>query len=210
MKMRTRRVTRKRAFFMVMDAKSDEMQKFASAVFDGHAQVKTWIIYNEFQRGSGVWGEELNEADGKILYLTELNVKPEFRGRGVGSWIIKQFEKTKGIGHFDFVVGWVVPTKRLGDQNEWNDAQAKFACFYRKNGFRRIGRTEFFDYATNPAHASRYLSALADCDPVPWTRDCFPHRHPQGHRRRRRRQHDRRPPRAQRQFCPHCQSRRRS
>ncbi|KAH8118613.1 hypothetical protein DFH11DRAFT_688792 [Phellopilus nigrolimitatus] len=153
-------------FIQVMDEKSDEMQKFAIAVFDKFGQVKPWLIHNDYHRGSGAWGEELNIRS-PLLYVVELKVVPEFQRKGVGSRALQRLiesTKNKDFGHVPYLMCWPTPTAHSIANSEWSNAKSDIIQFYRKNGFRRIGRTTFFGYATSETHPSRLLAASDDCN----------------------------------------------
>jgi hypothetical protein len=62
-------------FHSVMDETSDELIRFSSVFFDDIGNLYPWFVSNSYHKGSGVWGQELN--DGHIIYVTEIVVRPE-------------------------------------------------------------------------------------------------------------------------------------
>ncbi|KAG6908198.1 hypothetical protein DXG01_005787 [Tephrocybe rancida] len=65
----------------------------------------------------------------------------------------------------DNLMCWPVPenNRSMGSQ-AFKSLKEKQLGFFRKNGFRRIGRTAFFGFSPDPAHPSRFLSAASDAN----------------------------------------------
>lgn len=147
-------------FLDVMDEESDEMHQFSVALFDKFGKVKPFLISEGHRSGTGCWGEELNT--GELIYIKDINVNDPYRGKGVGSWILKQFLTSHHVGPSDTVICWPTPSNQPPSQEEWKAIQNRQISFLRKNHFRRIGRTSFFGYSPNPSHPSRSVSADAD------------------------------------------------
>ncbi|KAH8119710.1 hypothetical protein DFH11DRAFT_1721634 [Phellopilus nigrolimitatus] len=152
------------SFIIAMDSKSHELACLSLDVFDRFGQVRPWLIHNDYHRGSGVWGRELyiQGWQAEFLYVLDLQVRPEFRGQGVGSWTLQQLiKKEKEV---PYLMCWPAPNAHPFSVSELNNVTANNVHFFRKNGFRRIGRTTFFGYATSETHPSRQLAASDDCD----------------------------------------------
>lgn len=59
-------------FLEIMDAASQELTDFALALFDKYGKLRTELVENEYHRGSGCWGRELD--DGIIVYVVSVQV----------------------------------------------------------------------------------------------------------------------------------------
>ncbi|CAA7262594.1 unnamed protein product [Cyclocybe aegerita] len=156
--------TRVGDFLEIMDEDSQELHEFSVTLFDRNSNVRPWLVEGGGARsGSGCWGAELSSGD--MLYIEDLNVKEQFRRRGAGSYLLQKLLASprmgnKGKGH---AFCWPTPIGYRGDDKaEWARQQAAITAFYRKNGFRRVGRTSFLAYSPDPSHPSRRLDAASD------------------------------------------------
>ncbi|KAG6895477.1 hypothetical protein C0992_001071 [Termitomyces sp. T32_za158] len=151
------------SFFEVMDDHSDELQKFALAFFDKFGHVKPWLYRPGNRRGTGAWGKEINNST--IVYILDVTVKDqELRGKGLGSKMIESLLASNHIETgIDTLMCWPEPAGRM-EQNEYEELKEKQVKFFKKagNGFRRIGRTHFFGYSTDPEHPSRAITFEED------------------------------------------------
>ncbi|KAF7791161.1 hypothetical protein EIP86_002172 [Pleurotus ostreatoroseus] len=142
-------------FIGVMDDESDDLQKLAVDVFDLDAKVKDRIVNDDHHKGTGCWGAELN--DGHIIYLSDMTVADPYRGKGVGTLAIHALKKSEHLREEDFIMAWPFP-----HPGEGPETHARIVSFFHKNGFRRVGRTQFFAFSPNPAHRSHTVSAEDD------------------------------------------------
>ncbi|PIL27414.1 hypothetical protein GSI_10562 [Ganoderma sinense ZZ0214-1] len=60
-------------FIMVMDDESQELSDFATTLFDDMGHLKPEFMEHEHQKGSGVWGHELDS--GVLLYILSVDVQ---------------------------------------------------------------------------------------------------------------------------------------
>ncbi|KIJ65695.1 hypothetical protein HYDPIDRAFT_39613 [Hydnomerulius pinastri MD-312] len=156
--------------FEVLDAESDELMRLGTVVLDKFGLVRPWLIDNEFHKGTGCWGTEMNANKGPMVYITEMNVIPEHRDKGVGSEMLKQLINSEHLMEHGFVVCWPAPdlNRHLPvSEAQFQTEQDRVNHFFRLNGFRRIGRTQFFAYSPDPSHPSHSLSIESDLDPEP-------------------------------------------
>ncbi|KAF7791162.1 hypothetical protein EIP86_002173 [Pleurotus ostreatoroseus] len=142
-------------FLGMMDDESDDLQKLALGVFDLEARVKDSIVHDEHHRGTGCWGPELD--DGRILYISTVQVDEPYRRKGVGTLALGTLQKSRFVRRKDFLAAWPFPPPG-GHVSMYSTA----VDFFHKNGFRRIGRTQFFAYSPNPSHPSRRVLATED------------------------------------------------
>ncbi|GLB40821.1 hypothetical protein LshimejAT787_0900360 [Lyophyllum shimeji] len=149
------------SFLEVMDEHSDELCQFSVALFDKFGRVRPWLLEPGNRRGTGCWGEELNT--GELVYLLDMNVDVKYRSRGLGSWMLEKLVTSDHVGNSDHLVCWPTPVG-VTEKSEWTRLKEKQIAFFRKNGFRRIGRTHFFGFSPNPSHPSRAVPVSADAE----------------------------------------------
>ncbi|KAG6916022.1 hypothetical protein DXG01_008791 [Tephrocybe rancida] len=149
------------SFLEIMDENSDELQKFSVALFDKFGRVRPWLLEPGNRRGTGCWGDELNY--GELIYVLDMSVNKERRGKGLGSLMLQKLIDSEYVSDRDTLICWPTPVG-VTDKNEWTALKEKEIAFFRKKGFRRIGRTGFFGYSSNPTHPSRAISIADDAD----------------------------------------------
>ncbi|KAF7295980.1 Ankyrin repeat family protein [Mycena kentingensis (nom. inval.)] len=146
-------------FLRVLDEETDEMATFSTKLFDKYGKVLPEHIELGYQSGSGCWGRELDE--GTLIYVFWVSVEEQFRGQGIGSWMLQRFTKSKHVAPDDTVICWPSPI-RVEDRAMWNAIHQRQVAFFRQNDFRRIGRTAFFGYSPKDDHPSRLVPAGSD------------------------------------------------
>ncbi|KAK0190291.1 ankyrin repeat family protein [Armillaria mellea] len=146
-------------FHSILDEESDELQRFSVALFDKYGKVKSHIVSEGFRSGTRCWGRELNV--GKIIYVVDVTVHKN-RRQGIGSFVLKKLFESKYVQEKDIVISWPV------SRDASNEA---LVAFFRKNGFRRIGRTNFLGYSPNPNHPSHRILPENDVESL---EDRFP------------------------------------
>ncbi|KAF7289340.1 Ankyrin repeat family protein [Mycena indigotica] len=132
-----------------------------SELFDKYGRVRPRIIEPGYHSGTMCWGEELNKGD--LFYIFSVSVKEELHvnGQGIGSWLLNKFLRSQRIQQEDIVICWPTYNDIDDPVEETGDRQV---AFFRKNHFRRIGRTRFFGYSRNNRHVSRLLSIEEDVE----------------------------------------------
>ncbi|THH28406.1 hypothetical protein EUX98_g5788 [Antrodiella citrinella] len=151
-------------FLSIMDEESSELNEFSVRLFDNNGFLKREFMDSDHHKGTGCFGREVNK--GALFYLDTVSVEQEYRGQGLGTWMLEQFLKSKDIGQKDFVMLWPIPIEGREHMNDTQEKQAikRLESFFHKAAFRRVGRTVFFAYANDPNHASRKLPASDDVD----------------------------------------------
>ncbi|KAF7289319.1 Ankyrin repeat family protein [Mycena indigotica] len=145
-------------FLQILDEEIDEMHEFSATLFDKYGNVQPHLVEPGYRSGSGCWGRELNE--GVLFYIFWVSVEEALRGQGIGSWMLDKFLHSKHVEENDTVTCWPTP---MGIEGElWEDAKNRQVAFFRKNHFRRIGRTVFFAYSPNNNHPSRRVAVKDD------------------------------------------------
>ncbi|KAI0072687.1 hypothetical protein K474DRAFT_1711372 [Panus rudis PR-1116 ss-1] len=150
-------------FHYVLDHELDELAEFSTTLFDHNGNLRSDFIEHEHHRGTGVWGREIDK--GVLVYITDVTVEEKYRRAGVGAWALRKFLGSKYVGPEDCVIVWPFPSPSARRAS----AKVKLTmddviAFYRKNGFRRIGRTVFFGYSPDAKHLSRSLAIGDDAE----------------------------------------------
>ncbi|KAI4523989.1 hypothetical protein K525DRAFT_195071 [Schizophyllum commune Loenen D] len=133
-------------FVDYMYQETDELAELANGVFDQYMDAGRKIV----NRGNRCWGEEMNE--GAIVYIHTLEVPEEFGSQGIATRLLSELMASALVDEDTIVYAW--PTRI--------EAAAQVVNLFRRNGFRRLGRTVWFGYSPDPAHPSRSLPATED------------------------------------------------
>ncbi|KAF8066502.1 ankyrin repeat family protein [Lyophyllum atratum] len=149
------------SFLEVMDDHSDELHQFSITLFDKFGRVRPFLLEQGNRRGTGCWGSELNND--QLIYVLDMNVNEKYRGKGLGSWMLGKLLAAAFVTEGDTVACRPTPIN-VEEKAEWANITQKQVAFFRKNGFRRIGRTCFFGYSPNSNHPSREISITADAE----------------------------------------------
>ncbi|TRM60525.1 hypothetical protein BD626DRAFT_571597 [Schizophyllum amplum] len=152
-------------FFNVLDEKSSELADFGSKVLDNNMKVFTQNVENDYHKGLGCWGYEMNEGD--IIYVHELDVLKKFENQGIATLLLNTLLTSEHVKKGDIVYCWPTPTK-ASTTAERQAEVPRVNRVFRKVGFRRVGRTTYFGYSPDPAHPSRLISSWRDLDIKPY------------------------------------------
>ncbi|KAF8991005.1 hypothetical protein BDZ89DRAFT_1086867 [Hymenopellis radicata] len=136
-------------FLVMMDEESQELHEFSVTLFDKNGLLKP-RFKTGYRSGTGCWGDELNED--ALAYIEDITVKEE---------LLQGLFESKYKPQMSNVICW--PSTKDG---------AAPKAFFIKNGFRRIGRTQFFGYSMDPEHPSHQI--LASDDVQQSVRETFP------------------------------------
>ncbi|KAJ5737473.1 uncharacterized protein N7483_002598 [Penicillium malachiteum] len=169
-------------FWERMERPSEETCHVAFQVFDRYGDVKAKYKDHPVQRGSGVWGNELDHGPLFLiekLHVTALELRRKGLGKEVVSLLLKKAKKfcldERGDARTKIFSAILMgPLNKLGQSAEERlmiRGQAQFGAihFWRACGFRRIGASRSFAFSFDLQHQSRALSAASDFDP---RRDC--------------------------------------
>ncbi|KAJ7503117.1 hypothetical protein B0H11DRAFT_619204 [Mycena galericulata] len=143
----------------ILDEDSDEMHQFSVTLFDKYGAVRPHLVDPGYRSGTGCWGREMNT--GELIYILDIRVKKSHQGNGIGTWTLLQFLASTHVKIDDTVICWPTPVD-INDENAWITVRNKQIAFFRKNQFRRIGRTHFFGYSPKADHPSRSIPLDAD------------------------------------------------
>ncbi|KAJ7844403.1 hypothetical protein B0H14DRAFT_2358669 [Mycena olivaceomarginata] len=148
-------------FLEVMDVDT-ELFAITSAIFNKYREIRPWLVENEYHKGSGLWGQELNE--GNLMIVLCVSVDAEYRKQGVASWALQQLYASQYVEKEDKILCWPSPIPRP-PSDQWVTVFDGIVEFFRKIGYRRVGATSFFAYSQDAEHPSRKKSYLEDFDP---------------------------------------------
>ena len=152
---------------------------FAYTLFDRWGCLKEETWKHPIKRGSGVWGEELNQDATFFVYQriwVDKDFLPPDTARVMCEQLWQAMTAKDSKCKFAFVraqelqdTNALQPAGRpLGEtENVYHNPKwvANPERFLRDIGFRRVGSTDWFCLAKNPSHRSRSLAADQDYDP---------------------------------------------
>ncbi|KAI0701641.1 hypothetical protein C8Q76DRAFT_825149 [Earliella scabrosa] len=144
-------------FLVIMDEESQELCEFANG------RLKSEFVENEYHKGSGVWGRELDE--GMLLYVLSVLVeKEEHKRRGVASRLLRELAHSTYAPPGSYGIAWPSPevAGRPNTAPEGRQLKDVAVRVFHKNGYRRIGRTCFMAFTADDTHPSRSLSIEDD------------------------------------------------
>ncbi|KAI9649055.1 hypothetical protein NHQ30_001622 [Ciborinia camelliae] len=156
-----------------------DMVQIAVEVFDKVGRLNRKFKEHIVQRGTGVWGDEMD--DGPLCLIEQTKITDtKFRRMGLGRAMVKALiEKAQEhAAPYRRLHMIVKPGSLLGDLNhEYNDKSKRerraiqrrkidsAIAFYRSLGFRRIGSSSCFCFSLDPRHKAHSISINADYDP---------------------------------------------
>lgn len=119
-----------------------------------------------YQRGTGVFGRELDQAD--FIFLDEMVIESETdRRNGMGTATLARIHELYS-DNYRFIFTWPAILNGYETAAVSRKEQIdRLVSFYRKSGYRRVGNTSYFAFATDPDHPSRRLSAAKDATGEP-------------------------------------------
>lgn len=170
-----RRDSIRSTFYHQMEEPTRETSLLAFDLFDRYGCLKPEYINHPIKKGSGIWGEDLDQGD--ILLIERLIIDKEYRRRGLGRRLVNALleeanEKTEGF----IAVAWPtvllvgeirneIESKTEREQEQISRRHEDIAkCFFRSIGFRRIGSSIWFGLSSDPDHPCHTLPSSDDFD----------------------------------------------
>ncbi|KAK7057664.1 ankyrin repeat family protein [Favolaschia claudopus] len=148
-------------FLEIMDEDMDEMHQFSVALFDKCGHVRPELVDAGYRSGTGCWGREMDS--GALIYILGITINESHRGQAVGTWALAKFLESEHVQAEDTVICWPTPVG-IRDKEIWKVTRTRQIAFFRKNHFRRIGRTGFFGFSSRLDHPSRNIPMADDAD----------------------------------------------
>ncbi|MCJ1384790.1 hypothetical protein MMC17_007908 [Xylographa soralifera] len=161
-------------FYTEMEEPVQDLSDLAFTVFDRWGCLKTEIKDHPIKKGSGVWGNEIDE--GRILVIETLEVDKSFRRQGVAKKLFEDLWLKVKSSETDcrFAMVWATHLNNSEDRIKMDEMStteshqyfrssvASVVSFWRAMGFRRIGTTQWFCLAADVGHPAAKLSAQDD------------------------------------------------
>lgn len=167
-----RRSMMRESFWVEMEDPTQETHDLAFDLFDRYGRLNRVFYDHVVNKGSGVWGNELDHGD--LLLFEELKVGSAYRRRGIGTKLVNAIlEKTrkkvsKQVGFFALArpgsLWSEMPRDNAAAEREAHQDAMKAALgFWHSMGFRRVGTSPWLAWTDSPGHPSRQLGIAQDC-----------------------------------------------
>lgn len=166
-----RRGMMRESFWLEMESPVQETHDLAFDLFDRYGRLNPEFYDHDVNKGSGVWGNELDRGD--LLLFEMLGVDSAYRRRGIGTKLVNAIlEKTtkkvsERVGFFALArPGFLwreIPKDNPAAAREAKQEAMKAALgFWHAMGFRRIGTSPWLAWTNSPDHPSRQLGIAQD------------------------------------------------
>jgi GNAT superfamily N-acetyltransferase len=165
------------SFWRDMEEPCQELSSIAFELFDRYGRLRTELKDHPIQKGTGVWGSELDL--GSFFVIEDLLIDKEWRRKAIGTKIVTYLiEKSRARSRhpqFSLVVpGWLTRDIESDIRGKTKDQKREIRVravdnatwFYRSLGFRRIGASNCFGLATDANHPARAILPTDDFDPA--------------------------------------------
>ncbi|KAK5998616.1 hypothetical protein PT974_00997 [Cladobotryum mycophilum] len=162
-----RRSEMSRKFHQKIFCRSGAATKFGGQLFDRYGRLRDEFKHHPIQRGSGIWGDELDRGD--ILAIDKIIVLIPWRRQGIGRAIVRALldgVRSETSAPFFAIVSPDTSeyTSTHNIPPEKYEAYVIALQFWRSLGFRRVGNTRFFAWASDATHRCHALPAWEDFD----------------------------------------------
>lgn len=168
-----RRSIMRESFWAEMEAPTQDTHNLAFELFDRYGRLNPELYEHDVNKGTGVWGTELDRGD--LLIIETVQVDKGYRRRGIGTKLVNAIlEKTrKKVSEQEgfFVLTrpgflWREVSLLRGDPAALKEAEQAgerdALAFWHAMGFRRVGTTFWLAWTDSPDHPSRQLEADQD------------------------------------------------
>ncbi|KAJ6625788.1 hypothetical protein B0H10DRAFT_590466 [Mycena sp. CBHHK59/15] len=157
---------RRCGFFDCLDECSHELGKLA-LLFDGNGR----LHFKE-----GCWRAADFNGENFMVYLDELVIEPEWRGKGLGTWLLPKLFFLEELKESRFIFAWPTLLNFLepplangpfgsrtpAEQVDWIRKRDLIIKMFRKAGFRRLCNSDFFCLAKKSSHPSHSIPLDGD------------------------------------------------
>lgn len=168
-----RRGKMRESFWFEMEQPTQETADLAFDLFDRYGRLNPEFYEHDVNKGTGVWGNELDHGD--LLLFEDLTVDAAHRRRGIGTKLVNAvLEKTRKkvsepVGFFALARPgflWREVSFLRGNRAAMREAQEEAMkgniAFWHAMGFRRVGTSSWLAWTDSPGHPSRQLGIAQD------------------------------------------------
>ncbi|KAH9486166.1 hypothetical protein JR316_0000230 [Psilocybe cubensis] len=179
-------------FMQIMEGENSDLRKLTHDVFNNSLELYPWLYDGTRRSGTGVWGEELNRGNILLIEIIRVDEKFIRKGVGswllkkflnsphcTSAQINRQkpqkFDEDPLVRQMQEAIQRYpvfarpqrpVPHAHIfclpGTIGRKFVTEDDIIAFFRKNGFRRVGRTQFLCYSSDPDHPSHNLALAED------------------------------------------------
>ncbi|KAJ6594512.1 hypothetical protein B0H19DRAFT_1095832 [Mycena capillaripes] len=158
--------TRRFGFFECLDEYSHELGKLALH-FDHTGRLRP---------NGGCWRPSDFQNERFLVYVEQLIIEPEWRGKGVGSWVLPKLFDLEVLNTARYLFTWPTVLLHLeppsvngfwgeptpAEQAAWVAKRDRIIRFHQKVGFRRLANGHFFCFARKNDHPSHLIPIEGD------------------------------------------------
>lgn len=160
-------------FWTEMEAPAQETSDLAFDLFDRYGRLNPEFYKHDVNKGTGVWGKELDHGD--LLILERVEIDTAYRRCGIGTKLVNAIlDKTrKKVSEEEGFFALVRPGALWSELSLLSDNPAALReaekageegalAFWHAMGFRRVGTTSWIAWTDSPDHPSRQLEINQD------------------------------------------------
>jgi hypothetical protein len=136
-------------FYDIADSTSELIRVFNAIVLDKYLY-NTFEFYCDYFKKSLSRILKRNMFSVNFIYLSILEIDEEYQSKKIGSFVINQIKKDFGyFGSFISILPYplefvAVPEDKDFNKEDFNLKQNKLYVFYKKNGFKRVDKSDIF------------------------------------------------------------------
>ncbi|KAI8718497.1 hypothetical protein NCS52_00628700 [Fusarium sp. LHS14.1] len=151
-------------FWTAMEEPTRQTSELAFELFDRYGRLRKEIREHPVNKGTGVWGKELDGED--ILLFESIRIEPGYRRQKIGTKVVNAVldkARRKSTKFFAFVKpGYLVEEIDFEDTEQMLADTEAAEQFFRSLGFRRVGTSGWFAFTDDSSHPSKCLEASDD------------------------------------------------
>lgn len=151
-----------KAFIARRNTPSPVFSNHLQSIFEENNRLQPSLLVDAEEKGSGIWGAELDTGD--CMFIDNIGVLDWWEGLGIGKKMANiALEKAQKLG-----ISWVFTFPHSWDHRERRARRGRLDLavgYWRSLGFRRVGVLTDFCYSVDPAHPSRSMAPEDDFDP---------------------------------------------
>ncbi|EPE26563.1 hypothetical protein GLAREA_02476 [Glarea lozoyensis ATCC 20868] len=165
------------SFWRDMEEPCQELSSIGFELFDRYGRLKKESKDHPIQKGTGVWGPELDI--GSFFVIEQILIDKEWRrkalGTKIGTYLVEKSRTGSRDSQYSLAVpGWLNRDIESHTRGKTKSEQREIryrvyddvVSFYRSLGFRRIGASSCFGLAIDKSHPARAILPADDFDPT--------------------------------------------